>query len=893
MQLIAYVCCVFPLFSQVKFSAPREITDYVNMPRDLHVVDMNEDGFKDIVCREQITGAVVWWQNNGSGQFPQRHLKESPGVEYYPIGFGDANSDGKPDMWFRKDGDQDDQEFLYIVYAQANGTYSGPVLVHPAWKHGRDMQIDANGDGLLDVYAYEYVFLQNADATFANAVAIGNIDANRNVVMGRFVPGWSDYQVAGFEGIRPALIENATSMVDLSPLKTSTRRLVMLVKVPAVDVNSLDELWVAVADKKGEDEIFTLLRLSFTSQGGYRIEKEIELPEPDVISERARYETMYVHATRDEQGLHFFVSTSELMCSVNLPTPDAPALITTMSSFTGKNSVAQFAHADLNADGVKELVIATSEIWGGSGPYFSQMLVMSLTASGVPTSNIVAINQGNLARKIIWTGDFDRDGDEDFIADGGPALDSPLGIFLWKNSGSGGGFTLIPLIQPGFRHHLLEVMDIDADGFTDLLVTGGTYIDYNTFYGSLHFYRNVAGARLQKIPFNNSNGTFVRNDVKYLDMNGDGFKDLIDSGYLQLLNSNREVMSIRHSLIGLNVIHFDVIDIDHDGDFDLYFESFLFSLTGYYNSFYSLNDGNGNFRSIALLGDGSPKLLRADLDGDGHRDFRDLEGYFLSRPGVNLIRPTWHSRLVGRDGAIESSFVDIDGDADVDHLNTYWYNGIHGRGELGWLENRGNELGVEPMYREVQAEGAAEITKVIAHRPLAPFRYFDPTSAAMIDIDGDGIRDLLVSSHSPFAVRRMEWYKVSKPVVPQLYDQWMNAYGRKGNLAGPHEDLDRDGNNNWSEYVFQSNPLISEPVDQSRPRISMQEGLLRVDYASRADVPDVVLQSSSDLTNWQDRATVESIVPGETILKQWSMVEPMSNGKKFYRVKYPEPDISQ
>jgi FG-GAP-like repeat len=317
----------------VKLSAPREITDYVNMPRDLHVVDMNGDGFKDIVCREQITGAVVWWQNNGSGQFPQRHLKESPGVEYYPIGFGDANSDGKPDMWFRKDGDQEDQEFLYIVYAQANGTYSGPVLVHPEWKHGRDMLIDANGDGLLDVYAYEHVFLQNADATFANAVAIGNIDANRNVVMGRFVPGWSDYQVAGFEEIRPALVQNATSEVDLSTLKASTRRLVMLVKVPAVDGNSLDELWVAVADKQGEGEISKLLRLSFTSQGGYRIEKEIELPEPDVISERAIYETMYVHATRDDQGLHFFVSTSQLMYSVNLPVPDAPALITTMSSY--------------------------------------------------------------------------------------------------------------------------------------------------------------------------------------------------------------------------------------------------------------------------------------------------------------------------------------------------------------------------------------------------------------------------------------------------------------------------------------------------------------------------------------------------------------------------------
>ncbi len=889
MQLIAYVSCVFPLFSQVKISAPREITDYVNMPRDLHVVDMNGDGFKDIICREQITGAVVWWQNNGSGQFPQRHLKESPGVEYYPIGFGDANSDGKPDMWFRKDGDQEDQEFLYIVYAQANGTYTDPVLVHPEWKDGGDLLIDVNGDGLLDVYAFEHVLLQNADATFTHEDSTSYIDTDISVVTGRFVPGWSDYQIVNLGEIRPSQQNNATSVVDFSPLNTATRRMKMLVKVPAADGNSLDELWVAVADKQGEDEIYKLLRLSFTSQGGYQIDKEIELPEPDVLSEHAIYETMYVHATRDDHGLHFFVSTSQLMCSVNLPNLEASAVITVMSSFTGKNSVAQFAHADLNADGVKELVIATSEIWGGAGPYFSQMLIMSLTASGVPTSNIVAINQANFADKIIWTGDFDLDGDEDFITDGGPALDTSKGIFLWKNSGSGGVFTMISLIQQGLRNRLLEVMDFDADGYPDLLVADGIYVEYNTFYGSLNFYRNVAGTKLQKIPFSNGSGVIVKNDVKYLDMNGDGIKDLIDSRSLQILNSNREVTSIRHSLIGLNVIHFEVIDIDHDGDFDLYFESFLFSLTGNFNSFYSLNDGNGNFRNIALLVDGSPKLLRADLDGDGHRDFRDLEGYLLSRSGVNLIRPTWHSRLVGRDGAIESIFVDIDGDADLDHLNTYLYNGIYGRGELGWLENRGNELGLESMYREVQAEGAAEITKVIAHRQLAPFRYFDPTSAAMIDIDGDGVRDLLVSSNSPFAIRRLEWYKVSKPVVPPLYDQWMNNYGRTGNMAGPHEDLDGDGNNNWSEYVFQSNPLISEPADQNRPRISMQEGFLRVDFASRADVPDMVLQSSIDLTNWQDRTAVESTVPGVTSLKQWSMVEPIGTGKKFYRVRYPEP----
>lgn len=860
------------VLAQVKISAPREISDFINIPLDVQVVDMNGDGFPDIVCREEFGGKIVWWQNDGTGQFPQRHVKEWSDVNYWCFGLADANSDGKPDVWFSKPAEvNSEMEMLYLSYAQADGTFAEPVLTHPTWTKGNGLLLDCNGDGRLDLLVEDEILLQNSDATFTHITNAVYTDSDEDIVSGRFVPEWSGYQIAALGRIRPALVEYGSGVIDYSMLENLNRKVRKVIKVPASNSSSLDNLWIVVSDLEESPESHKLLRLSFTSSGNYQIEQEIEISCEGVKN---------ALAYRDSQKVRLLISAYDRMFMVTVPNDGSPAVVTTMSQFTGKNSCAEFAVADLNGDGNKEVVIATTDVPFTSGHYFSQIEVMNLSANGFPTNAIESVNHGNLAEKILWTGDYDLDGDQDFITNGHGAYEYRNRVLLWKNSGGGVGFTMHLLLQKDYWLELIEVIDVNNDGRPDL-VTFEMDEEYPNIYGLVKIHLNMATGTLQQLPFNSSGNFSTQWRSQYVDINGDGLKDIVNSQKAYLLDSDRNIIAERNLLNGLEISDFQLIDLDLDGDLDLFFTNHPYGGGLYPDSYYSLHSGDAVFSGITRLGDGSPRALGADVDGDGHEDFFDAEGYLLLRPNMNLVRPSWDGLLTGGGGGLGSFFLDIDGDADVDLLNTHIYNFTTGIGDLGWLENRGNVLGLEPQYVILP-----ELGQISVHRQITPDRYLFPGSAKMVDLDGDGIRDILVSHNMN---RKLEWFKVTKPVVPTTYDQWMSALGWQGNSAGPFEDLDGDGKNNWREFVFQSDPLVADLGHENGPQFSLNSGVARMEFKTRGDVPGVVCQSSDDLLDWFNRADVFTELDASTGLKRWILEEPVAEGRKFFRVRFPEP----
>lgn len=876
--------------SQVKFSAPLEISDYLNQPRDVQAVDMNGDGFPDLICRENFGGKIVWWQNDGSGQFMQRHVKEWEDLSYGCFALGDANSDGRPDAWlYRQDEEFTELLRVYVSYAQPNATFAEPVLIHPSWTKGEGLLLDCNGDGRLDLLKETEILLQNSDATFTHVTGAEYQDSYPSTVVGRFVPEWGGYQIASEGRIRSSLPEYGSGVVDLLSLETPNRKIASLIKAAAPEAASLDRLWIVTHDADKSIESFALARVSIAAGGGCQIDQEIAIPCDGVY--RAK-------AFRDGEVVRFMISSYDRMLMVTVSDSGSSAVVSTLHPFSGKNSCAEFDIKDLNDDGLEELVIATSDVPFRSGPYFSQMMVMNLSAGGFPTNSIQNVNQGNLAKKILWAGDYDLDGDQDFITDGRSFSDFSGKILLWKNSGGGVSFTTQVLFEKNAWLDLIDVTDVNLDGLPDLIIWEEDNPPYEG-YGTLSIHLNHATNNLPPVPFFLTNSPFVTNVCFYADANGDGIKDIVDQGKVILLDGSRDIVETKTLSHGLSVMDFEFFDVDHDGDNDLYFTAMTPGSFDIPVSFYSLNDGNAVFGAVTILGDGSPRVLSADIDGDGHRDYFDADGlyeipgtefvdydsYLLSRSGVNLVRPEWEGLLTGTGVGLDLFHLDIDGDQDADVLHSYTYNFTTGIADLGWLEHRGNSLGIEP-----QRIILPEQEEIAVHRKIAPYRYLAPDSAMMVDIDGDGLKDILCSY---FWNRKIEWFRVTKPVVPASYDGWMSSLGWKGHSAGPLEDLDGDGKNNWHEFVFQTDPLIPDENHPNEPHLSIESGLARFEFRCRGDVPGVVCQWSHDLVEWFNREDASSVLDEITGLRRWTWETPLGQGRKFFRVRFPSPEESQ
>ncbi len=81
------------------------------------IVDMNNDGFNDIVESDGTVGQMKIRLNNGSGVFPNLYL--APTAATYTMQVGDLNNDGKLDIYQGRDG-QD----AYLLNTTPNGSQS-------------------------------------------------------------------------------------------------------------------------------------------------------------------------------------------------------------------------------------------------------------------------------------------------------------------------------------------------------------------------------------------------------------------------------------------------------------------------------------------------------------------------------------------------------------------------------------------------------------------------------------------------------------------------------------------------------------------------------------------------------------------------------------------------
>ena len=277
---------------------------------------------------------------------------------------------------------------------------------------------------------------------------------------------------------------------------------------------------------------------------------------------------------------------------------------------------------------------------------------------------------------------------------------------------------------------------------------------------SFTFYDDLIGMRfygedLEK-PFL---GGFNRPKIQWLDWDGDGDVDLFlldASGYIRYLENKGNSSSPNFSLItaSFNNIFcgswFYFLDFDFDGDLDLMAQNS--SDPDYINYF---ENYNGNFNGSIIISDISGGYVAsssvmtptfADIDNDGDADFFTgnvtgtltyYENIGLSNgvPEFQFITNSWQDiYIVGgmrddnRHGASAITFIDLDGDGDLDlSWGDYFQQSLYIIWNSGTLE--------EPIMLDVALE----------YPPVDPVFSAGQNMPTFADLDGDGDEDLYVT----------------------------------------------------------------------------------------------------------------------------------------------------
>ena len=301
-----------------------------------------------------------------------------------------------------------------------------------------------------------------------------------------------------------------------------------------------------------------------------------------------------------------------------------------------------------------------------------------------------------------------------------------------------------------------ELCDIDNDGDLDFFCgSSQSYISYFENKGNINF------ANFQYITYNFDSlympygGIDNPTDIDFADINGDSMYDaFIGGAYVFLYYNNGTANSpnfigIYDTLydISLNIIngtHVSLIDIDQDGDYDL----FAGHYTGYIKYYENIGTStNYAFQLVSsnwfntYTSEGYTDPCFADLDADGDLDLLVGTGqgkiyYYQNQgtaqnPQMVLITNNFCNIDVGEDASPE--LADIDGDGDLDLLvgrDSGTNESAMTQGDVYYYENIGT-----PQDYSFQFVTTNYLT----------FDNSNLNYPNFIDIDGDGDADLLTS----------------------------------------------------------------------------------------------------------------------------------------------------
>jgi hypothetical protein len=812
------------------------VTTLADLIRSAMPADVDGDGDFDVVA--SVDADLVWYENDGDGEFTRRLVAEFAGAGLAHLGASDIDGDGDVDLlgatlnhklWLDNDGSES-----FVTHRLYSAAPSGNVIV-----------VDVDGDGRLDIvsargssfpllsWQRQLAAMDFGDAPMPYRTHVQHNGARHNAV-GPRLGALRDAEADGVHDDSEAEDDGVTfGTLQVGGVGTVT------VNVQDAPDGARLDAWI---DFDGDGS---------WGLEGERIAANLAVVEGDneltfAVPSWAAAGVTFARFRLSSEGGHGVGGAAldgeveDYQVTLTAPAP-ATGMFGGPTTIAAASGLGFITTADVDRDGDIDVItrgLAWFENRGSEG----------FVSHGVPG--------GASFGEDIAAGDLDSDGDVDFVGLGN-------GELVWMENDGAQNFTLrrTPLLAGLNSLVSLAIADMDGDGDNDVVAT--------------HLFSNPAIYLL----VNDGSEQFATRQIGMLsryatsvvaaDMDRDGDLDVVAGG--QGLSSADVVWLQNDGALGFlqrtvkPMATFGpanaptegvaVGDLDGDGDLDVVAAGQAVSVGSQVRaslSWHEQVDGGAFVQHDLEFTRNLRWATLADIDGDGDLDILTSGHSNAIDLYENLGNSTFVRRLVSTslDTGWSVAAADMDGDGDLDVVGVNVATGVG----VAWFANLGYDepdYGDAPAsYGTLRANGGAEHNS--AGPRLGDLRDAETDGVPNTAADGDGADDdgvtfgLLRAGEAGATIT----INVQNAAAGARVDAWIDFNG-DGLWAGADEHVVDsasvvDGDNS---FTFSVSPSAALGTTYARVRVSTAGHQGPTGFAADGEVEDYAV-------------TVES--PGET-----------------------------
>lgn len=578
----------------MNFTKVTLIDDY-NSWTHFDVFDVDGDTDLDIIASGSGITFKVYYNDGNQNFSTSQQISTSSNINH--IIAGDFDSDGDGDVIVAGDG-------LKFLKNETNNSFSETIIdnnvpVLTGNMVANDIDNDGDLDLLISIYSYYQgekikCYLNDGNANFTEHVLNTGGAGQKIKVIDFDNDGDKDFLVAGDSGVRLYTNDGNLNFTNSIIIQGSTT------------LTGLKDIFIVDTENDGDLDILAVYSPIFGDHYlMFYLNDGNDNFSLNTLGDLQGGEYIFAQDLNGS-GYSDLIVTSEFMNdpqvhqnlggnSFNLSILDT-SLILPLSFNVG----------DLNNNGLLDIVttskISNNElaIWTNLGNYEFEKQVIDYL--------IHPVNNGHMAINYAEIIDFNNDGDNDILATSNAVTPVEGAIYLYTSDGVG-NFTKSTIAISGEKFHRAFAVDIDNDGDLDIV-----YSNYSSS-GEIKYLQNDGNSTYQTITVaNNLNYTKCKG---YIDVNNDGYKDLVTNKDLYLQNDgNNNFNQVSLSKTG------EFFDVDGDGDYD-YISSMYNSASNSFVFSWHENNGSGSFTEHEISNSSSnygDEFTLQDFDGDGDID---------------------------------------------------------------------------------------------------------------------------------------------------------------------------------------------------------------------------------------------------------------------------------